>query len=195
MNINILKKIFPEPLDGNYSGLYIDNEGLYSITHPKDADLISQTIIKIMKTSHLHILDMTAGCGGNMISFLKHFYLVTGIEINKERFEYLKKNISKYNYQNYQLMIGDATMPHFQEYDVYFIDAPWGGPEYKKNDNIELYLSEMSLNEIVHTIIPNGKLIVLKLPFNYNINIYEKYIIEKIFINNIIILYINIYVS
>ena len=46
--LTVLKKIFPEPHDGLYDGLNIDNEGLYSITHPKEAEIISQNIITIM---------------------------------------------------------------------------------------------------------------------------------------------------
>ena len=44
----------------------------------------------------IKILDMTAGCGGNMISFIQHSYNVTGIEINKDRYEILINNLSKF---------------------------------------------------------------------------------------------------
>ena len=93
MSLNTLKKIFPEPHDQEYTGLNYDIEGLYSITHPKDADLISMTIIEIMGTNKCHIIDMTAACGGNMISFSKYFIDVTGIELNKTRFNMLKSNL------------------------------------------------------------------------------------------------------
>ena len=46
-NISVLKKIFPTPPNNNYNGLNYDEEGLYSITHPKEADLISLSIIRI----------------------------------------------------------------------------------------------------------------------------------------------------
>jgi hypothetical protein len=36
---------------------------------------------------------MTAGCGGNMISFIKHFKFVVGIEYDKERYKILKENL------------------------------------------------------------------------------------------------------
>ena len=103
-NINTLKKVFPEPSNGNYNGLKCDEEGLYSITHPKEADLISETIIEITNTNNIHIVDMTAGCGGNMISFIKYFSNVTGIEMDKYRFKLLKENLSKYEYNNYELI-------------------------------------------------------------------------------------------
>ncbi len=173
-NLTTLKKIFPEPSNGNYNGLKVDEEGLYSITHPKDADIISKTIIEILNKDQLHIIDLTAGCGGNMISFIKYFKFVTGIEIDKERFKILKENLDKYSKNNY---------------DIYFIDPPWGGPDYKNNPNIQLYLSNIKIEDFILTL-PKNKLIVLKLPFNYNIENFKTNIIKKILINNILILFI-----
>ena len=43
------------------------------------------------------IIDLTAGCGGNLISFGKYFNNVTGLEIDKQRFDILKNNLSSYN--------------------------------------------------------------------------------------------------
>jgi 16S rRNA G966 N2-methylase RsmD len=210
-NINTLKKVFPEPSNGNYNGLKCDEEGLYSITHPKEADLISEAIIEIVG-NNIHIVDMTAGCGGNMISFIKYFSNVTGIEIDKNRFKLLKENLSKYEYNNYELIYGDSTSNNnytnnnyannnyannnyannnYANYDVYFIDPPWGGPDYKKQSNVELHLSNYKLEEFILTL-PKDKLIVLKLPFNYNIDGFKNNIIKKLFINNILILFIKI---
>jgi predicted RNA methylase len=188
-NINTLKKIFPDPQNGDYNGLKYDEEGLYSITHPKDADIISELIIDIMNTTDLHIIDMTAGCGGNIISFIKHFNYTTGIEIDKNRFKILKDNINKYKYSNYELICDDSTKIINNNYDVYFIDPPWGGPEYKNNPNIQLYLSDIKIEDFILTL-PKNKLIVLKLPFNYNINNFKNNIIKKIMINNILIIFI-----
>ncbi len=191
-NVNLLKKIFPEPNDGNYNGLSFDSEGLYSITHPKDADIISITIIEILGRTNLNILDMTAGCGGNMISFIKYFLSVTGIELNKERYNILNNNLSKYNnYHAYTIINGDCMEYLTSNYDVYFIDPPWGGPEYKNNETLELYLSDIPLLDIIKKI-PQNKLIILKLPFNYNIDLfkYNFNIIKKLIINNIIILFL-----
>jgi 16S rRNA G966 N2-methylase RsmD len=191
-NTNILKKIFPEPPNGNYTGLKVDEEGLYSITHPKDANIISESIIDIMGKSDLQIVDMTAGCGGNMISFIKYFKFVVGIEFDNVRYKILKDNLQKYSKKNYQLLCGDATKYSLNtnnKNDVYFIDPPWGGPDYKNNPNIQLYLSNIKIEDFILTL-PKDKLIVLKLPFNYNIDVFKNNIIKTLFINNIIILFI-----
>lgn len=190
MNTIILKKIFPKPYNGNYSDLEIDNEGLYSITHPKEAEIISQNIITIMGTNELSILDMTAGCGGNMISFAKYFTHASGIEINESRFKLLENNMKQYNYNNYTIILGNSVDHiNMNTYDVYYIDPPWGGPDYKKNKNLSITLSGIDLYNIVLSI-PLNRLIILKLPFNYNIDMFKKNIIKQIKMNNINILFI-----
>jgi 16S rRNA G966 N2-methylase RsmD len=190
-NVNVLKKIFPEPHDGLYEGLNIDNEGLYSITHPKEAEIISQNIITIMGTNELNILDMTAGCGGNMISFAKYFTHAVGVEVNEARFKLLENNMKQYNYHNYSIILGNSIdyVNETNSYDVYYIDPPWGGPDYKKNKNLSITLSGVDLYNIVLSI-PLNKLIILKLPFNYNIDIFKNNIIKQIKMNNINILFI-----
>ncbi len=102
--------------------------------------------------------------------------------------------MSKYEYNNYELICGDSTSNYannYANYDVYFIDPPWGGPDYKKQSNVELHLSNYKLEEFILTL-PKDKLIVLKLPFNYNIDGFKNNIIRKLFINNILILFIKI---
>ncbi len=190
MNNKTLKKIFPEPPNNDYNGLKCDVEGLWSITHPKEAENISHKIIEIMGTNDLNILDMTAGCGGNMISFLKYFKHVTGIEINKDRYEMLKENLIKYNFNNYSIINNDCIniINIENNFDVYFIDPPWGGPDYKKLDNVHLYISDKQLEDIIN-ILPKNKLIILKIPFNAILNVNIN-IIHEYKYNNVKILFI-----
>ena len=186
--LKVLKKIFPKPSNNNYNKLNYDDEGLWSITHPNDADKISKTILKYT-SNQFKIVDLTAGCGGNLISFGKYFKNVTGIENNNDRFELLKNNVSCYDY-NINLINGNCCEYLQDDFDIYFIDPPWGGPEYKFNNNLKLYLSSMELKKIIE-IIPNNKYIVIKIPYNYNYEYitdnYQLLEVEKF--NNIIILY------
>ena len=186
---NVLKKIFPEPLHNN---LAYDNEGLWSITHPTDADIISSNIL-LLNNNCKSIIDMTAGCGGNTISFCKYFNNVTGIENNSSRFSILESNIKCYDINNITLLCTDSVeyIKTCNPYDVYFLDPPWGGPDYKKYNNLELTLSNINLLDLID-IIPKNKIIVIKLPYNYNIiNIINKCeLLLKLEIRNIIILYL-----
>jgi 16S rRNA G966 N2-methylase RsmD len=187
--LKVLKKIYPEPKDKDYSKLNYDEEGLWSITHPNDADKISKTILQL-SNKFSKIIDLTAGCGGNLISFGKYFENVTGIELSIERYQILKNNIKSYNY-NINIINDDCIKYLNKNYDIYFIDPPWGGPDYKLVKNLKLYLSNMELKEIIKKI--KNKIVVLKIPYNYNYDYikqnYKILLIQKY--NNINIIYFN----
>ena len=64
---------------------------------------------------------MTAGCGGNLISFVL-FKNVTGIELNK-RYNMLKHNIKQYKHSCNINLINDDCLNHIlDKYDIYFFD-------------------------------------------------------------------------
>jgi 16S rRNA G966 N2-methylase RsmD len=185
------KKIFPPPLNEDYSKLKYDNEGLWSLTHPEDADLISENILKYVNKDAT-IIDTTSGCGGNLISFSKYFTNITGVEIDKNRYNILQNNLECYKNDNITFINDDCLNIINNNYDVYFFDPPWGGPKYKKKDNIELYLSDKPLYDIIKEI-KNHKLIVIKIPYNYNLNkiVNNFNILEKIEKGNTIFLFFN----
>lgn len=182
----------------DYSKLQFDTEGLYSITNFIEADYISKLLLEIfVSKNNLNILDGTGGLGGNTISFSKYFKNVTSIELNKERFEMLKNNINNYNLKNITLKNDDSInffFDNYKNFDIYFFDPPWGGPSYKKKENLILSFGDISLLKIANFLKENvkDKLLVYKLPFNYNFNEfnnfdYKLYKINKYFI--IIILF------
>ena len=70
MNLNVIQKIFP--LITNQSLLKYDSEGMWSISLPLDAELITN-IIKKNTINCKTIFDGTGGLGGNVISFSKNF--------------------------------------------------------------------------------------------------------------------------
>lgn len=205
INISVLKKIFPQENCKDINNLKYDKEGLWSISHPDSADTLTKNIIDFnlnIKT----ICDMTASIGGNTLSFAKCFENVISIECNKIRFQYLQNNINNYNYKNIILFNDDSTnlIKKLQyQIDAVFIDPPWGGPNYKKEDNLEIKLGSYKLDEIIN-ILKNFsyknnkiKLVIFKLPFNYD---YHHTIIKNSFQNfkilkegNINYLFINLH--
>jgi 16S rRNA G966 N2-methylase RsmD len=52
--------------------------------------------------------------------------------------------------------------------DLIFIDPPWGGPDYKNKDSIDLYLSDTELSEVCEHIKDNTQFIGIKVPVNFN---------------------------
>ena len=174
----MISELFPIT---DYTKLQYDHEGLYSITNYIEADYISNIIVNMFTGSkNLSILDGTGGIGGNTISFSKYFPKVTSIELNKERFMMLKNNINNYQIKNIKLFNVDSVEHVFNNYDrynVYFFDPPWGGPDYKKYKNLTLKMGNKTLLEIVEFLKGKStdKLIIFKLPFNYNFNEFNKY--------------------
>jgi 16S rRNA G966 N2-methylase RsmD len=184
-------KLFPKT--DNYKELLYDKEGMYSITYPKEANLISSLIsLHFESSKNLNILDGTAGLGGNTFSFSKYFNNVTSIELDKNRFEMLKKNVLIYELKNVKL-INDSSINYIKnnnDYDIFFFDPPWGGPEYRNNKNIRFKLDSYNLVDIINLIKSKEKIIVFKLPFNYDFSEFSSfnYKLYKIRNYNVIII-------
>ena len=161
MDSKIINKIFP--LTENYNMLKYDKEGVWSISLPSDADLISKLIYNDI--GYNTIFDGTAGLGGNTISFAKYFKNVIAVEINNERFDLLKNNLQVYNFNNILLINDDYINQLDSICDGFFFDPPWGGPDYKNN------IVRMNLTDLIYRIKNiNDKKIFLKLPKNYDMN-------------------------
>ena len=164
----MLNKLFPET---NYDELQYDKEGLYSITNYKEADIISSIIKNIFETKkNIQIFDGTGGLGGNTFSFSKNFKNVTTVEINKERCNMLINNVENYKLSNVNIINDDSVdylLKNKSKYDVYFFDPPWGGPEYKKCIEIRFKMGSYNLNDLAKKLDKN-KLLIFKLPFNYD---------------------------
>ena len=194
--MNIIKKIYPNISEDKLKELKYDAEGLYSITLPEEAKIISSLLVKSLKkeAKKSTIFDGTAGLGGNTLSFCNYFKNVISCEINKSRYDILKKNIELYKYNN--VVTNNINCIEYiknnNSSDVYFFDPPWGGPDYKFKTNISLKLSNMSLINIVKLIKNknNNAIICFKLPFNYNFNEFKNIKFYKKKIKNIIILLI-----
>ena len=169
----MINNLFPYT---DYSKIQYDSEGLYSITNPLEAEEISQIIkLNFTNSNLLKIFDGTGGLGGNTINFSKNFKDVTTCEINNERYSMLVNNVGQYNLKNLTKLNTDSINYLFENYnkfDVYFFDPPWGGPSYKKHKNLSLKIGNTSLLQIAQFLKKNvtNKILVYKIPFNYNLN-------------------------
>lgn len=193
----MISHLFPKTL---YSKIQYDQEGLYSITNLKEAEEITKIIkshFPNLDNDVSNIFDGTGGLGGNTINFSKHFDNITSCEIYKKRYDMLVNNINQYNLKNITTLNTDSVnylFDHYDEFDIYFFDPPWGGPSYKKHKSLSLQMGDKSLLEIAQflkTKVTN-KILVYKLPFNYNFDEfkdfnYKLYKINKYYIIIILI--------
>ncbi len=157
---------------GNTKPLQIVKESIYSITHSRDAEFISQNIASEMKTKNLIITDATANVGGNTLSFAKHFTKVNAVEIDPDTCSALKNNVRAYGYKNVDTFCCAYTPTYKQ--DVVFMDPPWGGIDYRKHDKMMLFLGDEPIYEIANKI--DAKLIVIKIPNNFDIAEFKKHV-------------------
>ena len=169
-------RYFPYLFNKQYHSLLIDDTGKFSISCPRDAEFITNIIIKAitklrMVSNQVIITDATAGVGGNTISFEKHFGKVNAVEVDKVRFDYLVNNMSVYESTSTVCINEDYTAIHMTlNQDVVFIDPPWGGPDYKHQEDIKITLSDVPIEKTIHDILDHKKtaIVVLKLPLNYD---------------------------
>jgi RNA cap guanine-N2 methyltransferase len=164
---DFLFRFIPVPL--RYT-IQMDEESLYSVTDQYTADSITKDVCKFLDTPSKHVIvDATACIGGNTYSFAKVFNNVHAIEIDPTRFQYLKDNLSMLNMNNVQCHQGNmmdiCTTIHS---DLVFIDPPWGGPGYKSQTVMDLYLSGTLLQDVCRKIASNTRFIGLKVPVNFN---------------------------
>jgi len=159
------------------------------------------------------IIDATAHIGVDSINFLHIFKNANLIsfERDKETYDVLCSNLLKFSHVTKTYSIDKLTDPgnktqsynldfvenidYIQNSDIVFIDAPWGGKEYRTKTKVSLYLHSNTGNnysvdkvkpienyniiEIVKKILTSNYgvySIILKVPFNYEFSNFEKQI-------------------
>jgi len=157
-------------------------QGEYSVSKPRDSKKIFNIIIKelcLLKNfnndlSNVKITDATAGNGGDTITFAKKNMKVLAIEKNINEYNMLIENLNTFNV--HIRTINDSCLNHIcKNYqDILYMDPPWGGPDYVKQNNIALKIDDLSIISIVKKILLNNHALItaIKAPFNFE---YEKF--------------------
>ena len=164
--------LFPLKSGVDYSKLKMTEEGEYSITKRKDGEVLlkhMKTVVKGMKQKT--IADLTGNVGGDTILFALNFKQVKSFELNHENYEALENNVNVFGLKNVELQEGDSTKLYDGNTDVVYIDAPWGGPDYKEKKNMDLFLGTERLDLYIERIMRKEyrpEYIFLKVPANYN---------------------------
>ena len=148
--------------------LLLDEEALYSTTDQITADKITNDLLRFIPPTGL-VTDATACIGGNTYSFAQVYDRVCAFEKDQGRFKLLQHNLHALGVTNVKIACGDAWELCTQQYqDCIFIDPPWGGPEYKKHDTVDLFLSDRSLSQFCSMVARYTEYIALKAPTNFN---------------------------
>ena len=113
------------------------------------------------------VTDCSACIGGNSVYFLSNYKHVDIIEKDKETHDVLVKNTSRF--KNKTIYNCSYNILKFMlKQDVIFIDPPWGGLNYKNSKNVDLYLDNVNVLDIINELYNFCKVVCLKVPNNYN---------------------------
>ncbi|CAI5705768.1 unnamed protein product [Peronospora effusa] len=128
-----------------------------------------RTAIQERKKYPLVVTDGTACIGGNVLSFCDFFMHVNAIENNATRVQMLRHNLQVLKKTNVKCIHANYldVMLELQQ-DVVFLDPPWGGPEYKDLNKVDLFLGDVPLHEICTRLQSSTKCIILKVPSNFD---------------------------
>ena len=179
----------------NNDKILIDPVGRYSISLPDKSKTIANLISKHIGSNEITITDAMACIGGDTLTFSQTFTKVNAIELDKTRFDYLKHNMELFECKNIEYINNDyLKIIETLKQDVIYLDPPWGGPDYKTKKTIKIKIGEDKLEDICHRIIEKKlcKLLVLKLPFNYDLTELKFYDFKMFVLNKILIILINI---
>lgn len=152
----------------------VDDIALYSITSAKIAHTLANEISELLGTSGISITDATASVGGNSIPFMKHsgFNTVNMVELSASRFKMLKHNITLTHSAKNHTLHNCSYLDIYDTLtqDIVFMDPPWGGPEYKLNQSLHLFLGGINISVICNNIFSATptKYIIIKVPINFN---------------------------
>jgi hypothetical protein len=170
----VIKKYFRFERGVDLLKIKMTSDSLYSVSSPDVANEMSR-LIKNALPNIKTIIDGTANIGGNTLSFSSYFDNVISIEINPKTFEVLKNNVDTFKRKNIKLINDDfLNLTESLTGDVIFMDPPWTGTFYKMYENMDLFLSDVNIIDIIPKL--KCKMVALKLPLNYNI----KGLLEKV---------------
>ena len=181
VSFSYAKLIFDNLSIEEFNNLIFTDESIYSSSKVEGSNLLKNIIIDNIKDDNIIITDGTANIGTDSIYLSKYFKKINSIEISNINHKALINNINVFKKNNINPILGDVINEiNNLEQDVIYIDAPWGGRNYKKNDNMKLYLGNMEILEFYKNFKDKAKIFIFKIPFNYNFEYLKNNINKKI---------------
>lgn len=170
VNMKMIDKTFPTVKGVNKNKLLMTNVGVYSVSKVHASEALTKLIKKYFTTDQITVTDATANVGSDSIMLALHFKHVNSIEMSPDQYKVLAHNVRVYGLEDKISMInGDSTIVLNElRQDVIYIDAPWGGTNYKEATSMSLFLSGKELSDIYREYKHLCKLMIFKVPKNYN---------------------------
>jgi len=180
------EKIIKQSNKIDYSIFKITDESEYSSLLPKHVKQVSDIFQKWFKNEKIStIVDATAHIGVDSVNFSLVFpdALIHSYEINETTFHLLEQNVKAFDRIHVtNINFTKAELP--ENVSFVYIDAPWGGRDYKNKemDTLELFLGKENVKEVARRLLSSDKTktVVLKVPFNYHFsNLNENFTVQR----------------
>jgi hypothetical protein len=187
------------PID--YSKFVIDHTSIYSSLTPYQISAVRKAFSQVIGKAPIYsIIDATANIGVDTVNFSQMYPKsnITSYEIVSRIYKKLVKNIKTFKLENRVKTINGDFLSYNEKADLIYIDAPFGGKDYKTKESVSLYLQKegeepdenKNILNVARTLLETkrAKYVVLKVPFNFQknyskdlpgINIIEKDIMVK----------------
>jgi len=177
------KYIFDNLTIEKYNKLLFTEESLYSSSKIEGSKLLKNIIIDNLSENNIIITDGTANIGTDSIFLSNYFNKINSVEISNINYQALANNVNVFEKSNINTILGDIIIViENLVQDVIYIDAPWGGRDYKKNDKMKLYLGNMEILDFYKKFRNKAKVFIFKVPYNYDFDYLKTYINSKIII-------------
>lgn len=171
------------PID--MSKLQVTTESLYSSSRKQGSALL----VDIIRTHFLYqkqpsiIIDATANVGTDTIALALHFddSIVWAIEKDSINMSALENNIKVYGLNNIHAIHDDSIHvldSTIETIDVLYIDAPWGGKNYKLKTSMRLYLNDLELSDLYIKYKDRTSFFVFKVPVNYDMEYLQERVLS-----------------
>jgi len=183
VSYNFAKTIFNNINNDIYKKLNFTSDSVYSSSKIKGSLKLIDVILKTTNNNlDITITDGTANIGTDSIHMANIFKHVNAIEYIKVNYDALKNNIEVLNEKkNMNSYNGDTNiLIKDLEQDLIYIDAPWGGRNYKDHNKLKLYLGDIEILDFYLKNRDKSKYFVFKVPYNYDFDYFRGYIIDKV---------------
>ena len=184
---NFIKKIFLKYDELNQiekERLIFTEDSLYSSSRLKGSKRLIDVINKYYENNFdITITDGTSNIGTDAINLATIYKNINAVEISVLNHKALSNNIEVFNLQDKVRPYNNDINIQIKELkqDIIYIDAPWGGKEYKNDKNINLYLGDVEITDFYLDNKDRADTFIFKVPFNYNFERLYKNVKKNIF--------------
>ena len=160
--------------------LLLDDVALYSVSPAWMTAVIIKHLLETVGR-HAVITDATACVGGDTIRLCSVFKSVNAVEVSRERADMLTWNLGVMRLTNARVVCNSyVNVCTDLVQDAVYIDAPWGGPEYKSLRTVNLFLDDVPLSVVCQRVWPFTTVIALKVPKNFGMGSFSEDIMSML---------------